>query len=526
MTATSNSDSGPVLEIDGITKRFGDLVANDGISLSLGRGEVLALLGENGAGKTTLMNILFGHYTPDAGSIAVEGRTLPSGSPAAAIEASVGMVHQHFTLADNLTVLDNVMLGTEPLAALRQRTRRARERLATLAQSFGLAVNPGSPVGRLSVGERQRVEILKALFRGARILILDEPTAVLTPQESATLFQTLRGMVAQGMSVIFISHKLNEVLEVADRVAVLRHGRLVATFDAEGASRASIAQAMVGAAVPEPKRTPMPPGEPRFALSDVTVRGGRGRSALDAVSLTVRAHEIVGIAGVSGNGQSSLAALIAGLGAPDAGTVTLYGRKLDRFSPSSTVRNRVGRIPEDRHHVGVIGDMSVSENLLLERYRDSRFARQGWLRFGAIRTMADTLIERYDVRGARAGTAIRTLSGGNMQKVILARVLDPEPDLILANQPTRGLDVGAAAYVHGQLFEARRRGAGIVLISEDLEELLALSDRIVVMYDGRMTAPLAVEDVTIQKIGQLMGGHGWEGAVPGSAAEQVGDNAA
>jgi len=516
----------PVLEIAGITKRFGDLVANDGISLSLGRGEVLALLGENGAGKTTLMNILFGHYTPDAGTIAVEGNPLPPGSPAAAIEAGVGMVHQHFTLAENLTVLDNVMLGTERLSAMRQRTRQARDRLATLAQSFGLAVNPGSPVGRLAVGERQRVEILKALFRGARILILDEPTAVLTPQESATLFETLRGMVDLGMSVIFISHKLNEVLEVADRVAVLRHGRLVATFDAEGASRTSIAEAMVGEAVPEPKRTPMPPGEPRLALSQVTMSRARGRPALDTVSLTVHAHEIVGVAGVSGNGQSSLAALIAGLGAPDAGTVALFGAELRRFTPADTVRNSVGRIPEDRHHVGVIGDMSVSENLMLERYRDRRFARLGWLRFGTIRAMADALIDRYDVRGARAGTAIRTLSGGNMQKVILARVLDPEPDLILANQPTRGLDVGAAAYVHGQLFEARRRGAGIVLISEDLEELLALSDRVVVMYDGRMTAPLPAEGITIQKIGQLMSGHGWEGAVPAGTPDQAGDHAA
>jgi len=256
------SDATPVLEIDGITKRFGDLLANDGISLRLGRGEVLALLGENGAGKTTLMNILFGHYTADDGSIAVEGEKLPPGSPAAAIEAGVGMVHQHFTLADNLTVLENVMLGTEPLRALHQRGKAARDRLATLARSFGLEVNPGSPVGRLAVGERQLVEILKALYRGARILILDEPTAVLTPQESATLFETLRGMVAQGMSVIFISHKLNEVLEVADRIAVLRHGRLVATFDTTGASRGSIAEAMVGEAVPEPKRAPRPPARP------------------------------------------------------------------------------------------------------------------------------------------------------------------------------------------------------------------------------------------------------------------------
>ena len=246
----------------------------------------------------------------------------------------------------------------------------------------------------------------------------------------------------------------------------------------------------------------------------MTVRGSQGRPALDAVSLEVRAHEIVGVAGVSGNGQSSLAALIAGLGEPDAGTLTLHGAPVRRFSPSRAVCSRVGRIPEDRHQVGVVGDMSIAENLMLERYRDRRFSRLGWLRSGAIRTIADSLIGRYDVRGARAGTAIRTLSGGNMQKVILARVLDPEPDLILANQPTRGLDVGAAAYVHTQLFEARARGAGIVLITEDLEELLALSDKVVVMFDGRMTAALPVEGVTIQKIGQLMGGRGWEGAVP------------
>ena len=498
----------PVLRLDGITKRFGPLVANDSISLELGGGEVLALLGENGAGKTTLMNILFGHYVADAGRIEAFGQHLPEGSPAAAIAAGIGMVHQHFTLADNLTVLDNVMLGTESLWAPRQRRAEARARLTALERDFGLAVDPDATVGSLAVGQQQRVEILKALYRDAKILILDEPTAVLTPQETDRLFDTLRRMVARGLSVIFISHKLNEVMAIADRIAVLRQGAVVAGFDKEATSREELAAAMVGRTLAEPKRTPLDPGRPVLEIQAAGVSGRHGGQRLESVDLTAREHEIVGIAGVSGNGQSALADLIGGLVVPDTGSLRMLGEPVRHAGPAAMVERGVGRVPEDRHATGVVGDMTVRENLILEDYGRRPFSRFGLLGFSAIAAWTDRLIASFDIRCSSSAVPVRSLSGGNMQKLILARVLAREPKLILANQPTRGLDVGAIAYVHEKLFEARARGAGIVLISEDLEELLALSDRIAVIYQGRLSEPEPVENVTLTGLGLSMSGHG------------------
>ncbi len=498
-----------VLRLSGITKRFGPLVANDAISLTLHEGEVLALLGENGAGKTTLMNILFGHYVADEGTVETFGRPLPPGSPRAALEAGIGMVHQHFTLADNLSVLDNIAVGTEPLWRFWSDRGAARRRLLDLAERFGLGVRPDALVGDLSVGERQRVEILKALYRDARILILDEPTAVLTPQESAGLFDTLRRLTADGLAVVFISHKMNEVFAASDTVAVLRDGRLVATRRTADTDREELAELMVGRALKPPTPTPMAAGEPVLALANVTVASGHGRPLLDAVDLTVRRQQIVGIAGVSGNGQTALADLISGLIPPDSGTLSLKGEAVDHADPAAMVRRGVARIPEDRHAAGLVGAMALWENLIAERYHDPAFQRFGVIRRGAARAHAREVIEAFDVRCPGPDARTQLLSGGNMQKLILGRTLAHGPDLILASQPTRGLDVGAVSYVHGRLLEARAAGAGVLVISEDLDEILALADAIAVIHHGRLTPALPHDRVSVRQLGLLMAGH-WD----------------
>jgi ABC-type uncharacterized transport system ATPase subunit len=508
---TSGDAAGAVLRLRGITKRFGPLVANDGIDLDLARGEILALLGENGAGKTTLMSILFGHYVADTGSVEVAGpdgglKTLPPGLPRAALDAGVGMVHQHFALADNLSVLDNVMLGTEPLWRIRQDRRAARDKLAGLVERSGLAVAPDARVGSLSVGERQRVEILKALYRDARILILDEPTAVLTPQEVDGLFVTLRRLVAQGLSIIFISHKLAEVLAIASRVAVLRAGRLVAIRETAGADRSTLAELMVGRRVSAPQRTAAAAGAPVLALAGVTMRGRPGMPQLDAVDLEVGAGEIVGIAGVSGNGQTALSALVSGLARPDAGRVTLFGRPAPLGDPDATVAAGVARIPEDRHHDGVVGDMAVWENLLIEQVRRPEAQRWGFVRRAAARRAAVDAIAAWDVRCPGPDARTRLLSGGNIQKLILARTIGRKPGLIIANQPTRGLDIGAVTEIHRRLLAARAEGAGVLLVSEDLDELFALADRIGVLYRGRLFAPRPAETLTVRALGLMMAG--------------------
>jgi simple sugar transport system ATP-binding protein len=487
--------SPPVLRLSHVSKRFGPVVANDDISLELNRGEVLALLGENGAGKSTLMAILFGHYVADAGTVEVDGRVLPPGQPKAALAAGIGMVHQHFTLADNLSVLDNVMLGTEPLWQPFSRRTAARVRLLAMAQRFGLQVDPEARVGELSVGERQRVEILKALVRSgtggeqARILILDEPTAVLTPQETQGLFATLRQMVAGGLAVIFISHKLDEVLALAHRIAVLRGGRLVADLPAAGADREQLAEAMVGRRVAPPVRRAHAPGPVVCELP--------------GTPLALRAGEIVAIAGVAGNGQQALAERLMGL-AP--GAVVLGGRTLAR-SPRAFVEAGVARIPEDRHAVGVVGDLPLWENAVLEAHASPAFARAGFVRRAAARAHAAQIVQRFDVRGGGLDAPARALSGGNMQKLILGRALSQgELRLIVADQPTWGLDIGAVAYVHQRLLDAAAAGAAVLLISEDLDEIFALADRIAVMHAGRLTEAKPRAEWTQAAIGLAMAG--------------------
>ncbi len=487
----SGDDAGErktVLRLDGITKRFGDLLANDAITLDLRQGEILGLLGENGAGKTTLMNILFGHYVADEGVITVNGVTLPPGDPKAALRAGVGMVHQHFTLADNLTVLDNIVLGTEPFWRLRSRSAEARARINELGNAYGLAINPDALVSTLSVGERQRVEIIKALYRDVRILILDEPTAVLTPQESENLFETLRRFVAQGLSIIFISHKLGEILEACQRVAILRGGKKVAERAVAGATRQDLANLMVGRPVPQPKAEPREPGLAVLGLKEVSCQSGR--LAVHNLNLEVREGEIIGIAGVSGNGQNLLAEIISGLAVPASGTLAIAGHDVRRLTPRDAVAAGIARIPEDRHSEGLIGDMSITENVIAESYRQKPVTSGGVISWRKARDFAETIIEAYQVKCPSPEARVRLLSGGNMQKLILGRVMSKQPRLVLANQPTRGLDVGAVAYVHEQLLAARSRGAGLLLISEDLDELLALSDRICVMFRGRLSAPV------------------------------------
>jgi simple sugar transport system ATP-binding protein len=506
-----------VLRLDGITKRFGSLIANDAISFDVKRGEIVALLGENGAGKTTLMNILFGHYVADEGSITVFGDPLAAGQPRAAIAAGIGMVHQHFTLADNLTVLDNIVLGTEPMWRVVSHRAEARRRVGKIAGDFGLATEPDAVVGQLSVGERQRIEIIKTLYRDARILILDEPTAVLTPQETVSLFATLKKLVANGLSIIFISHKLNEVLAVSDRILVLRSGRLVAERNTAGTTRHELAELMVGRQIREPKIERQEPQEVHVELADVST-GEEGGIRLRHVDLSIRGGEILGLAGVSGNGQTTLAHLLSGLVQPSAGHLRIFGEERPQWTPAEITRLRIGRVPEDRHAEGLIADMSVTENVIAELYRSDRFDRRGFLDWNAASAFARQIITGFDVKCPSPSARVGLLSGGNMQKLILGRALSLDPRFILACQPARGLDVGAVAYVHERLAAARRAGSSILLISDDLDEILALSDRIAVIYHGRVSAPVARGDVSIKELGLMMAGHGFPADEQANAA--------
>ena len=494
----------PALAFKNISKRFGALLANDAISFEVEPGEVLALLGENGAGKTALMNILFGHYQADAGEIEVDGLPLPAASTDAAIKAGIGMVHQHFTLADNLTVLENITLGAESLWSWRQDMTGAKRRIAGLAETFGLVIDPDAMVATLSVGERQRVEILKALYRDSRILILDEPTAVLTPGETEQLFRTLKALTREGLAVIFISHKLHEILEISDRVVVLRAGRLIGMVDTASADRRTLAQMMVGRDVERPTPKPVAAGDAVLNVEGLSLQGEGQRLLLDDVALAVHAHEIVGIAGVAGNGQRALADVLSGLRPDFSGRVDLLGRSIKGISPRDLVGCGVGRIPEDRHESGVVGEMAIWENLASEDIKSAELSRAGLINRANAVGRAERLIEAFDIRCEGPMAETRLLSGGNMQKLILARALSSEPAFILANQPVRGLDEGAIAYVQSQLLAARERGAAILLISEDLDELLALTDRLAVIHQGHLSEVQSTADWTIAELGLAM----------------------
>jgi simple sugar transport system ATP-binding protein len=478
------------------------------VNLDLHEGEVLALLGENGAGKTTLMNMLFGHYLPNSGKILVSDsdgvmHPLSLGQPQAALSMGIGMVHQHFTLAENLTALDNILIGSESLWALKINSVKAREKVELIIDQSGLDVSLDVPIGQLSVGERQRVEILKALYRDAKILVLDEPTAVLTPKETDILFENVKSMTARGLSVIFISHKLKEVLKFSDRIVVLREGKKVGELLTSDANEKIIAKLMVGEDTSVKKRDKIAVGKALLSMSNVSAKGTSVRNGLVNVSLTVFEHEILGIAGVSGNGQSMLAEVISGLRKLDDGELSFGLQISNNLSPKEVIKARVGRIPEDRHRDGMIGSMTVAENLIIENLDNSKIKSFGFLNRELMNLSALELCEKYDVRGPGTQAAARLLSGGNIQKMILARVFNNEPKIILANQPTRGLDMGAASEVERRLLDARSQGTGTILISEDLDEILRLSDRILVIHSGVL---METKNKDREQIGLMMAG--------------------
>ena len=478
----------PLLELREITKQFPGVLANDHVGLDLVRGEVHALLGENGAGKSTLMNILYGLYTPDSGEILLNGQHIDLGSTKAAIEQGIGMVHQHFMLIPVMTVAENIVLATEPRkSGVLLDYDAARKRVRELSERYGLAVEPDARVDRITVGQQQRVEILKALYRGAEILILDEPTAVLTPQEAQELFEIIRALKSQGKSIIFISHKLNEVLEIADRITTLRRGKVVATIDAEGATEEGLARMMVGREVLlRVDKKQAKPGEPLLKVSDLVVIDDRGLETVRGVSFEVRAGEIVGLAGVDANGQSELIDAIAGLRHPASGRIEVEGHDLTRATAKESLDAGIGHIPEDRHRRGLVLPFSLTENLALHAYRKSPNSKLGLLDLGAMGKRARRLLSEFDVRGGTPATPAAALSGGNQQKVVLAREIDGDPKVLIAAQPTRGLDVGAIEFVHRRLVEQRDAGRAVLLVSLELEEILSLSDRILVIYEGKI----------------------------------------
>jgi ABC-type uncharacterized transport system ATPase subunit len=489
----------PLLELRAITKQFPGVLANDDVNFDLRRGEVHALLGENGAGKSTLMNILYGLYTPDRGEILLDGKHIDLGSTKAAIEHGIGMVHQHFMLIPVMTVAENIVLATEPrhLGVLLDYDS-ARKRVRELSERYGLAVDPDARIDRISVGQQQRVEILKALYRGAEILILDEPTAVLTPQEAQELFEIIRSLKSQGKSIIFISHKLNEVLDIADRITTLRRGVVVDTIPAAGATEEGLARMMVGREVLlRVDKHASTPGAPLLHVEGLNVIDDRGLEAVRDVSFEVRGGEIVGLAGVDANGQSELIDAIAGLRSPASGRIVVDGRDLTHANAKEALEAGVGHIPEDRHRRGLVLPFSLTENIALHGYRTSPNSRNGFLNLGEMLSRARRLLQEFDVRGGQPSTPAGALSGGNQQKVVLAREIDGNPKVLIAAQPTRGLDVGAIEFVHRRLVEQRDAGRAVLLVSLELEEILSLSDRILVIYEGRIVGefpPTATEE--------------------------------
>jgi general nucleoside transport system ATP-binding protein len=496
----------------GISKRFPGVVANDGVSFEAAAGEVHALLGENGAGKTTLSNILTGLYRPDEGRIELYGEEVHFHSPRDALDAGICMVHQHFRLVEPFSVAENVVLGDHRGEGRRFFVHEPaiERRVAELAERYGLHVHPRLQIWQLSVGEQQRVEILKALYREARILIMDEPTAVLTPQEAEALFATLRVMADAGKTVIFISHKLHEVLAVADRVTILRGGRTVATVSAAAATLRSLAALMVGRDVDLARRQARE--EPRDAVvlevDGLRAPGDRGGEVLRGVTLTMRAGEILGVAGVAGNGQRELAETLSGLRIPSAGAVRIDGRRLPPGDPRRAISARVAHIPEDRLGTALAPSLSIARNAALKSYRRPPVSRGPFLALRRMSQAALSLMRRYDVRAPGPETPARNLSGGNLQKLVLGREFDADPRVLIAAQPTRGLDVGAVETVHGYLRQAATKQVAVLLISEDLDEILAIADRVVVMYEGAIVGECDPETTTVEEIGYLMAGGG------------------
>jgi simple sugar transport system ATP-binding protein len=497
------------VEMRGIHKYFPStqVIANEHVDFSVERGEVHGLVGENGAGKTTLMNVLYGLVKPDEGTIGVNGQQVEITHPDDAIRLGIGMVHQHFKLVPSFTVAENIMLGMEPNSMGVLRKADEVEQVRQLAEEFGLPVDPTARIRELPVGVQQRVEILKTLQRNAQILILDEPTSVLTPQEARELFTVVRRLAESGRTVIFITHKLLEVMEVADRVSVMRKGRMIGTKDIEDTSIRDMARMMVGREVLfYLDKKPAQPGQTVLEVENLVVAGVGGLSAILNVSFNVREGEILGIAGVNGNGQTELVEAITGMRPVELGAVRLLGKDISRLSVGNRRRTGMAHIPEDRLHMGLNLKTSLDENLIVTRYKLPEFNRLGFMRRPAIKQLSENTIQRFDIVAARQGSGIATLSGGNLQKVVVGRELTGQPKLIVANQPTRGLDVGSIEFVHRTILEARDNGAAILLVSVELDEIMALSDRIAVLFRGQIVGEMDAADATEEKLGILMAG--------------------
>jgi ABC-type uncharacterized transport system ATPase subunit len=495
------------MEMRDIVKRFPGVLANDHVDFDVESGEVHALLGENGAGKSTLMRILYGLYQPDEGQITIDGQQVKIESPYDAIHNGIGMIHQHFMLVPTLTVAENVALGLPSSRGVLTDLDQVSERVLELAGLYGLRVDPKAYVWQLAVGQQQRVEIIKALYRGAALLILDEPTAVLTPQEVSELFVTLKQMVADGHALIFISHKLEEVLDISDRVTVLRDGRVVGSRPTEGVTQGELARLMVGRELqPPPDKEDLEQHKIRLALRNVWVDNDLGTPGLRGISFEVRTGEILGVAGVSGNGQRELAQAINGLRPITKGIVEASGKDITGATPAEIIAQGVSYIPEERMEDGMIKEFSVAENLILREVNKKPFSRAGFLNFRAISRQSDELIDRFNVKTPSQDTPVKNLSGGNIQKLLLARELSREPKVVIAAQPTRGLDIGATEYVHQVLLNQRAGGTAILLISEDLDEILALSDRIIVIFEGEIMGEMISGQADPERLGLMMAG--------------------
>lgn len=496
-----------VIEMLNIRKEFPGIVANNNITLQVKKGEIHALLGENGAGKSTLMNVLFGLYQPEKGEIRARGKVVNISNPNIANDLGIGMVHQHFMLIDTFTVTENIILGKETVSKGKIDLKKAEKEVKEISERYGLAVDPKAKVANISVGMQQRVEILKTLYRGAEILIFDEPTAVLTPQEITELIGIFRKLIQEGKSIILITHKLKEIMEVCDRVTVIRKGEGIGTYNVKDTNPNELANLMVGREVSfKTEKKGANPKETVLKISDLTVKDNRGVHVVNALNLDVKAGEIVGIAGVDGNGQSELIEAITGLMKKNSGSITLNGKEISVLTPRKITESGIGHIPQDRHKHGLVLDFSIGQNMALQTYYKRPYSNYGFLNQTEIEKKASELIEEFDVRTPSIHTPARALSGGNQQKAIIGREIDRDPDLLIAAQPTRGLDVGAIEFIHKRLIEQRDKGKAVLLISFELDEILNVSDRIAVIFDGEIIATVDPKTTTEQELGLLMAG--------------------